>query len=210
MAALALASTAGAGVAHAQKHEPVGGIYTCVDATGRRITSDRPIMACMDREQRELHRSGSTKRVIGPTLTAAEREEREQREREAALERQRTRDAIRRNQALLSRYPDQAAHDLARREALAQTRAVVDTAERRLAELMAERQKLDAEMEFYRREPSRAPAKLRRRLEENAQSAEVQKRAIAGQQAERDKINQRFDQELAQLRELWGNARATR
>ena len=27
-------------------------IYTCVDAQGRRITSDRPIAACMDREQR--------------------------------------------------------------------------------------------------------------------------------------------------------------
>ena len=33
-------------------------IYTCIDAQGRRITSDRPIPQCLDREQRELSRSG--------------------------------------------------------------------------------------------------------------------------------------------------------
>lgn len=202
LAALALAAGT-VGLAQARSQEAVGGIYTCVDATGRRITSDRPIMSCIDREQRELHRSGTTKRVIGPTLTATEREQREQQAREAEQARQRARDVIRRNQALLNRYPNQAAHDLARREALAQTQAVVDTAQYRLTELAAERRKLEAEMEFYRREPSRAPAKLRQRLEENRQSAEVQNRAIAGQQAERDKINQRFDEELAHLRQLW-------
>ena len=50
-----------------------GGIYTCIDAHGRRLTSDRPIPACIDREQRELNRDGTVRRIIPPTLTATDR-----------------------------------------------------------------------------------------------------------------------------------------
>ncbi len=49
------------------------GIYVCVDAKGRRITSDRPILDCLDREQSELSPTGQVIRKIGPSLTAAER-----------------------------------------------------------------------------------------------------------------------------------------
>ena len=51
-----------------------GSIYTCVDRQGRRLTADRPIAECLDREQRELNSSGTTRRVIQPTMTASERE----------------------------------------------------------------------------------------------------------------------------------------
>ena len=71
--------------AQAGKQGAAGGIYTCIDAHGRRLTSDRPILSCIDREQRELNSSGTTRRVIPPTLTAAEREAREARERELAI-----------------------------------------------------------------------------------------------------------------------------
>ena len=61
--------------AHAQ------GIYTCVDAKGRRITSDRVIPECLDREQKELSPSGTVRRVVGPNLTGAERAQQEERQR---------------------------------------------------------------------------------------------------------------------------------
>ena len=183
--------------------EQAGSIYTCVDAQGRRLTSDRPILACIDREQRELNSSGTTRRVIPPTLTAAEREAREARERELAIERQRAQNIIRRDQALITRYPDKAAHDAGRAEALSQTQIVVDAAEARLAELAKERKALDDEMEFYRKDPSKAPAKVRRGIEDNAQAVEAQRRAIAGQQDERNRINARFDEEAARLQQLW-------
>ncbi len=189
--------------AQAGKGGSVGQIYTCIDASGRRITSDRPIMSCIDREQRVLSSSGTTIRVIKPTQTAAEREAQAERERQAAIERQRAQNIIRRDQALVTRYPDQAAHDAARAEALAQSQVVVDAAERRLAELATERKALDDEMEFYKKDPSKAPAKVRRAIEDNAQSVAVQQRAIDGQQAERDRINARFDEEAARLRQLW-------
>lgn len=187
----------GAGAAPAQS------IYTCVDAQGRRLTSDRPILACIDREQRELNSSGTTRRIIQPTLTATEREAHEAREREATLERQRALNIMRRDQALITRYPDHAAHEAGRKEALAQTQVVVDAAQARITELGAERKALDDEMEFYRRDPSKAPAKLRREIEENAQAVETQKRAIGGQQAERNRINAQFDAEAERLKPLW-------
>ncbi|OZA98639.1 MAG: DUF4124 domain-containing protein [Polaromonas sp. 39-63-203] len=48
------------------------GIFTCVDAKGRKITADRPIAECNDRVQRELNKTGTVRREIGPSLTAQE------------------------------------------------------------------------------------------------------------------------------------------
>ena len=190
-------------VPHAGAQSSAGGIYTCVDAQGRRLTSDRPIMACNDREQRELSRSGTVVRVIGPTLTPKEREAEEARQRQAELDRQRGRDAIRRDEALVNRYPNQAAHDDGRKKALAQTQVVVNAAQARIDDLKAERKGLDEEMEFYKKDPSKAPAKVRQAIETNAEAIAVQERAIGAQQAERDRINAAFDEQLVRLRQLW-------
>lgn len=186
------------------------GIYTCIDSNGRRLTSDRPIVACLDREQHELSSSGTIKRVIPPTLTQAEREARQERERQAELERQRALDLLRRDQALVLRYPDKAAHDATRREALEQTQTVIEAAEHRLVELGQERKTLDQEMEFYRKDPAKAPFKVRRGIEDNALAEQQQRRAIAAQQAERDRINGLFDEELKRLRALWEAAASNR
>jgi len=48
------------------------GIFTCVDAKGRKITADRPILDCMDRDQQELSRFGTVIRKVSATLTAKE------------------------------------------------------------------------------------------------------------------------------------------
>ena len=47
-------------------------IYTCIDASGVRITSDRLIPQCQDREQRVLGPSGVVRQRIGPAMTEAE------------------------------------------------------------------------------------------------------------------------------------------
>ena len=51
------------------------GIYACTDAQGRRITADRPITECIDRDQRVLGHTGVELRRVGPTLTERERDE---------------------------------------------------------------------------------------------------------------------------------------
>lgn len=183
------------------------GIYSCVDAKGRTLTADRPIPACLDREQKELNPSGSVKRTIPPTQTARERALAEEKARLAEEEKTRVAEERKRNHALITRYPDQAAHDKERSAALAVASDVVATAGKRLAALAAERRKLDAEMEFYRKDPSKAPARLKRQIDENAQHTSAQQRFIAGQEGEKQRINARFDEELARLRELWAEAR---
>ena len=203
---LAWAMLAMATAASAQ-NAPVQGIYTCVDAQGRKLTSDRPIPECNDREQKLLNPSGTVKQKIGPSLTAAERAAQEAKEKQELEERNRLSEEHRRDKALLSRYPNRAAHDKERNEALAQISAVSKAATTRLAELAAQRRKLDDEMEFYKKNPDKAPEYLRRQVEENTQSATVQRRFIADQEDEARRVNGRFDDELTRLRQLWAAQR---
>jgi len=102
---------------------PGAGVYTCVDAKGRRLSADRPIDECMDREQRVLSPSGLVVRTVRPQPTAAEIEAQQAAEREQALVRQRQEQSRRRDTLLLTRYPDRAAYERARERALS-TQAV--------------------------------------------------------------------------------------
>src|SRR4051812_32288399 len=80
-------------------------IFSCVDASGKRITSDRTIPECATREQRVLNADGSVKHIVPPTLTADERAEAEARERDEAAARTARNDAIRRDRNLTARFP---------------------------------------------------------------------------------------------------------
>nr|WP_315429301.1 DUF4124 domain-containing protein [uncultured Albidiferax sp.] len=179
------------------------GIFTCTDSRGKKITSDRPIPECLDREQKELNASGTVKRSMGPILTAQEANEQELRDKKAAEERARVNDERRRNRAMLLRYKDQAAHDAERASALTQVDAVIQTANKRLEELTQQRKVLDSELEFYKNDPSKAPAHLRRRVAEFEENLVAQQRFIANQQLEKKRVNDRFDEELARLKPLW-------
>jgi hypothetical protein len=178
-------------------------IYTCVDSKGRRLTADRPIVDCIDREQKELNPSGTVKRKLPPSPTLEERAAEEERARQAQQERNRLAEEKRRTRALVARYPHKAAHDKERNEALAAVDVVIVTANRRLVTLQAERQRLDTELEFYRKDPARIPPLLKRQIEENERQLAEQRRFIASQNGEKDRVNARFDEELALLRQLW-------
>ncbi len=184
------------------------GIFTCVDAKGRRLTADRPIMECLDREQKELGPTGIVRRKIGPELTAQERAVEEEKARRAADERLRAAEDKRRDRALLTRYPDQAAHDKERALALAQAEEIIATASQRAADLAKQRRRLDAELEFFKSDPAKVPEKLKRQILETEQHMEAQKRFIADHQADRQRTNTRFDEELATLKALWAQRAA--
>lgn len=184
------------------------GIYSCTDSKGRKITSDRPIADCVDREQFELNPSGTVRRKVGPTLTAEERAAAEAREREAAEERARRAEEKRRDHALVIRYPNRAVHDAERAEALAQVDAVTKAATKRMGELQQQRKVIETEMEFYQKDPSKAPAPLKRQVDENLQSIGIQTRFIADQEAEKARVNARFDEDLVKLLKLWSLSRA--
>jgi hypothetical protein len=189
----------------AQPAPPTGGIYSCVDAHGRTITSDRPIPDCIDREQRELNSSGTTRRRVEPTYTAKEQAERDERARQADLAAARQIEERRRERALLMRYPNDAAHERERKDALAQIDSVMQAARKRQGELLEERKKIDSELEFYKNDASKAPSSLRRQIDENNQSMAVQNRFIGEQEDEKKRVNARFDEERVRLKQLWNN-----
>jgi len=197
-AAVVLALVGAPGLAGAQG----ASIYTCIDAKGRRLTSDRPITDCIDREQRELNPSGTVRRLVPPSLTAPERAALEERERKAAEERQREQEERRVARVLVARYPNQAAHDAERARALQSQQEVIAAGKRRIGELAEQRRDLDREAEFYK-SPAEWPPRLKRLIEENWQQVAAQQRFIAAQEEEKRRIDARFQEELGRLRILW-------
>jgi hypothetical protein len=184
------------------------GIYTCVDAQGRRLTADRPIAECNDREQKELNASGTLKRKLGPSLTAEERAAEEDRVHKAAEERNRLAEEKKRERALLTRYPNRQAHDKERLAAIALADDAIAAARKSTDELAAARKRLDIELEFFANDPSKVPAKLKRQIDENGQNIEAQKRFVANQDSEKQRINAQFDEELVKLKQLWAQRTA--
>jgi hypothetical protein len=180
-----------------------GAIYTCVDAQGRRHTSDRPITACLDREQEQRSNTGTVKRVIPPSYTAEERARLEADKRAEEERTSRVAEERRRERALLVRYPTPAVHDKERADALAQVDEVIAAVKKRSEDLVKRRAEIDTEMEFYQRDPSKAPAWLRRNLEDNIAQTKSQERFLQEQIAEKQRINARFDEERGRLRRLW-------
>ena len=184
------------------------GIYSCVDGKGRKLTSDRPIPECADREQKEYNPSGTVRRMVPPTPTASERAALEERQRKEQEERQRAAELKRVQKLLVARYPNQAAHDADRAKALRSVDEVIASAQKRIVDLQQERQKLDEEADGYRSASAR-PARLKGQVDDNEQQIAAQQRFIAAQAAEKQRVNARFDQELAQLRQLWARGGAT-
>ena len=202
---LYVVATVWAGAMPAPAQANSGGIYACTDANGQRITADRPITSCVDREQRVLGNSGVELRRVGPTLTDQERSAQEAKRRQDQAEQQRLREERSRERAMLARFPSQGVHDATRAEAIAQVNDVIGVAQKRLVDLKERRRKLNTELEFYQNDPKKAPANLRRQLDDNTESQAEQQRFIKQQEEEKQRINQRFDAELQQLRKLWAD-----
>ncbi len=184
-------------------------IYACTDAKGRHLTSDRPIIECIDREQQVIGPTGQVVRKLGPSLTADEFRAEEEKQRKVREELQRQMDEKRRDRALVTRYPDRATHDRERQKALDVVDGVIATAQTHLAELHAQRRKLDTELEFYGNDLAKAPPALRNQFIGNDRDVAAQEHFIANQEDEKRRINANFDEELSRLNVLWSTAAST-
>ncbi|MEY2655906.1 MAG: hypothetical protein RLZZ524_2934 [Pseudomonadota bacterium] len=180
------------------------GIYTCIDAKGRRLTSDRPIPECLDRPQDLRNKDGSVRAKVPPSLTAEERAAQEEALRAELARDAARKDALRHDRNLLTRYPDEAAHAKAREAALEPLQQALKSVEKRLAVLEVEQKSLGNEAEFYK--GRELPRKLKVRFDDNKTSIEAQRSSAANHQAELQRINARYDEELARLRKLWTGA----
>jgi hypothetical protein len=200
-----LALLAQTGAAQADDNRGLSnGIYTCVDAQGRRISSDRPIRECLDREQAELNRDGSVRRKLPPSLTADERAAADEAaRRRQAIESTRN-DAARRDRNLMARYKDETSHNKARESSVELARRLVKSSEQRLKELEQERKTLADEAEFYKGKD--LPQRLKAQFDANSVTSEAQRSLVTTHQAELNRLTAFYDEELARLRKLWAGA----
>jgi hypothetical protein len=191
--------------AHAQAQtQAQSRVYSCVAANGRRLTSDRPIPECSDREQRVLGRDGTVLRVVQPNMTAEERAAKEAAEQRAAAERAAQAEVARMDRNLQRRYPNEAAHNKARASALGDVQAALEGSKKRLAALAEERKPLDLETEFY---TGRAlPVPLKRQIDANDAARQAVLDSQANNQIELERVTANYDKELERLRKLWAGA----
>ncbi len=195
-AALCLLALAGAAQAE---------IYTCTDARGRRLTSDRPIAECLDREQALRNSDGSVRRIVPPSLTQEEKAAQEEARRRRQIEESSQKDLARHDRNLLSRFPTEAEHRRARQTALEPLRLALTNNEKRLADLQRERRKLEEEAEFYKGRT--LPRPLQSRLDDNQASREAQHTSMQSHEAEMARIGALYDEEFARLQRLWNGAK---
>lgn len=179
-------------------------IYTCVNAKGQRITSDRPIAECLDRSQELRNTDGSVKKVMPPSMTAEERAAHEERLRQEMAAEALKRDAIRLDRNLMSRYPDEARHQRARKAALEPLNTALGATERRLTELEHDQKRLQQEAEFYK--GREMPRDLKLKFGQNEAALQAQQDAAQNHLAEIRRINATYNQELTRLKRLWAGA----
>lgn len=202
--ALALNATPSPADAQTPQSRSSSGIYSCVTADGRRLTSDRPIPECLSRGQDLLNPDGSVKGKVPASLTAEERAAKEADEARSAVERAWRQDAVRRDRNLKQRFPNETAHRRMREAALGDLRTAMKNSEKRLLDLAAERKPMLDELEFYVGRP--VPPLLRQQIDANDAAAEAQRSAMQTQQAELERVTRLYDLELAHLRKLWAGA----
>ena len=118
-------------------------IYSCVDAKGRRLTADRPIMECLDREQKQYGDNGTVKGRLPPSYTAEERAVEDEKNHQAQVAAQRQAEFKRRDRVLLNRYPDAASHQRERAASLARLDDAIAAGEQRIADLGRQRKDLE-------------------------------------------------------------------
>lgn len=187
----------------AQTPAPTNQIYTCTDASGRKLNSDRPIRECLDREQIILNPSGTVKATLGPVMTASERSQLEARIRAEELERAKRDEEKRLNRSLFMRYPNPAAHHKSRDEAVEQLMLARQAGVTRMTDLLEEQAKLADEMAFYAKDPGKAPAALQRKVNALTRTLAEQKVFLSEKDAEINRVNANFDEEFKRLEPLW-------
>ena len=175
-------------------------LYSCTTASGKNITADLPPPECYNRPIKELRPDGSMRRVIEPPLTPEQRAARETEERRKSGEDEQRRNRMRKDLALLETYGSEQDIEDARVRAVATREAVIERAHKRMDDLKGERRKLDNEKEFYSKREM--PENLKRSFAGNAESMQQQEKVIADANAEKARVNARFEAERQRFREL--------
>ena len=181
--------------------------FQCKDATGRTISSDRPIPECADRPVRELGRNGMLRREVPAPLTAEEKRqkklEEENRKAEAmAAEEQRKSDRL-----ILERYGNEKGIEAARKRALDLAQDIIKRESATVAAAEKQLAQSQAAMTAFKAKPESAPLDLRNKIKEAEQAIREGEKIIRDRQSEMTAANAKYDETLKRFREITGNGR---
>lgn len=177
-------------------------IYMCKDASGRTITSDRPIPECADRAMRELDKNGMVRREIQPPPTPEQKrqlqiEEEKRKAQEAAAEEQKRED-----RAIRLRYRNENDIEVVRQRSLDMVREQIKREKSALANAEKQQKQAQADAESYKRKKAAVPPGVQHRIEQADQVVAGSKTAIQDAEAQIGQINANFDATLKRYREL--------
>jgi PBP1b-binding outer membrane lipoprotein LpoB len=175
-------------------------IYTCKDATGRVITSDRPMIECANSAIRVLRPDGATKRLIPAPLNEEQKLQKEIADAKAREETARLRDQKQRDGALTAAFPTMKALEDSRKRQIAEINAEIDTSKKRIESKYPDLKKATAEMEFYRKQA--APYDVKSRIQLAANAILVEDQLIQAKRGEIQALNEKYDSDAKRLREL--------
>ena len=182
------------GVVWAQK------IFQCKDASGRTITSDRPIPECEKAPVKEFGRDGLYRRDIPAPLTPEQIRQREQQEELRKQQEQVKRDQERRDAALLSIYRSENDIQAARQRALREIEKDLSISKERALKNNTELAEIQKTLNTPGKQPV-TPDVVRRKTDlEVALKAEVAlQQDLLNHIA---KTNLKYDQEIQRFREI--------
>lgn len=177
-------------------------IYMCKDASGRTITSDRPIPECADRAMRELDKGGRMRRDIPAPMTAEEKrllqqEEEKRKADEAQAEGQRKSDRL-----LRARFKSEADIEEARKRALEQVDDRIKRDKAALAVAEKQQQQAQAEADALKKKNATVPTVLQHRIDDASQTVMATRKAIQGNEADVAEVNAKYDALVKRFREL--------
>lgn len=186
--------------AHAVLHAQT--IYMCKDASGRTLTSDRPMPECEGQAVREFNKSGMLRRDIPPPPTLEQKrqlqlEEEKRRAADAVADEQKRQDLI-----IRTTYYSEADIARARQEAIALEEEQIRRDRVALVNALREQKLAHADAAPYTQKKKPLPAGIKQRVTDLDEIVEAINESILEHETEIGQINIKFDALLKRFREL--------
>ena len=166
-----------------------GKTYCCTDDRGKNQCGDVLPSECFGRAYREVGANGSVLKQYEAPLTAKQKEE------ELLAKEEK-----RKNDALLNTYSSEKDIDFMLQRALTDLAAGTKEAKLKYDEAIKRKQKLDAELEFYKKKP--VPDTLKEQIKVNDIEIRTQQLALDAKKKEEDQVRAKFEDDRKRYLEL--------
>jgi hypothetical protein len=189
-------------MAHAQK------MYMCKDASGRTITSDRPIPECADRATKELDRSGMVRREIPPPPTPEQRREQKLQEEKAKADAILAEEQKQSDRLILAHYANEKDIETSRKRALDLVQDRIKRETQDMATLQKNLTAVQADAAAQTKAKGVPTPAMKRRIEDTEQAVQTAKKSLQAREAELVQVNTKYDQTLKRFRAITSEASA--